>query len=142
MKRAEVSEEERAAQRAEYGRAWRLRNMEKLRAWRADNRDQLRERLRHRAAVQRQALIDAGFVPKPPGRPRKDPGALADKPKQRKRGGEAYTTYQREYHKTFRAKRREAGWKTAACGPIPPEFVSVLTVRADGDVRSSDENAR
>ena len=139
MKRAELSEDERAAQRAEYGRVWRSQNMEKIREWRADNRDRLRERLRQRAAFQRQALVDAGFVPKPPGRPRKDPDALADKPKQRKRGGEAYVAYQREYHKAFRAKRREAGWKTTACGLIPPEFASILTARADGDARSSDE---
>ena len=140
MKRSVLSEEERLSKRAAYDRAWRARNAEKLRERRLDNRDKLRERLRQRAALQRQALVDAGFALPLPGRPRKDPDAVVVRPKQQKREGEAYRAYQREYHRTFRAKRREAGWKTAACGPVPPEFASVIAARADGDARSFDEN--
>ena len=139
MKRAKLSEEERVAQKAEYGRAWRLQNVEKLKAWRADNRDHMRARLCQRAAAQWEPLLVAGFEPKQPGRPTTDPEAPEDKTKPPKRGGEAYMVYQREYQKTFRAKRREGGWKTAACGPIPPEFASILTLSRVGDVRSPDE---
>ena len=114
VKKTKLSDEERAA-----------RNTAKQRAWRAEHYEQRREYQLAYAAAQRQALLDAGCVPNPVGRPKKDPDRITRMAAHRERG-EAYKEYQRTYHKLFRARRRAEGWLTTACGFLSPAQVEVL----------------
>ena len=103
------------------------RNTAKQRAWEAEHYEQRRAYQLAYAVAQRQALLEAGCVPNPVGRPKKDPERLTRKVgAHRVRGKEAYRDYQRTYHRLYRARRRAEGWLSTPCGFIPPEHAEVL----------------
>ncbi len=82
-KKPKLSDEERVA-----------RNNASRRAWAAKHYEQRREYQLTYAATQRQALLDAGCVPNPVGRPKTDPERLTRKSgAHRVRGKEAYKDY-------------------------------------------------
>ena len=103
------------------------RNTAKRRAWEAEHYEQRRAYQFAYAVAQRQALLEAGCVPNPVGRPKRDPERLTRKVgAHRVRGKEAYRDYQRTYHRLYRARRRAEGWLSTPCGFIPPEHAEVL----------------
>ena len=115
LKKPKLSDEERTA-----------RNTAKQRAWEAEHYEQRRAYQLAYAVTQRQALLEAGCVPNPVGRPKKDPERVTRKGTYRVRGKEAYRDYQRAYHRLYRARRRAEGWLSTPCGFIPPEHAEVL----------------
>ncbi len=125
VKKPKLSDEERVAHTAA-----------KQRAWRAERYEQRREYQLAYAVAQRQALLDAGCVLNPVGRPKRDPRRVTRKGEQRARG-EAYKDYQRMYHRLLRARRRAEGWLSTACGFVAPEHVEVLHRHRQEVVRST-----
>ena len=126
VKKNKLSDEERLA-----------RNIASQRAWRAEHYEHRREYQLTYAAAQRQALLDAGCVPNPVGRPKRDPERVTRKAGAHRVRGEAYKDYQRMYHRLFRARRRAEGWLSAACGFLAPEHVEVLHRHRQEVVRST-----
>jgi len=117
-------------------------------AYEAKNSSLRREYHLAYAAAQRQVLLDAGFVPRPVGRPPRDPDNVIRKVGvKRERGGE-YRKYQRGYQRLLRARRREEGWFPTPCGFVPPGYAEVLLQHRQRCVildtppsaRSSDED--
>ena len=100
------------------------------------------------AAAQRQVLLDAGFVPRPVGRPPRDPDNVIQKVGVKRERGDKYREYQRGYQRLLRARRREGGWGPSPCGYIPPGYAEVLLQHRQRCVildtppsaRSSDED--
>ena len=135
MKKAKLSDEERAVRAKASQKAWRERNRDYWATWQTKNPERIREYHRTRVTTQRRTLLEAGCVPNPVGRPRKDGGDLAPAPPRVR--GEAYKAYQRAYQKQYKAKRLAAGWVQVACGMVPPEFAAVLR---DNRPRPIDEN--
>ena len=147
MKKAKLSDEERAARNRESCRAWRQRNADYSWTWKAQHPEKAKERARKyhltQAAAQRQLLLDAGCVQNPVGRPKKDPEGAA-RPRCRRVRNEAYKEYQKAYQKQYKARRLAEGWVQAACGMVPPEYVAVLRGGGGADklpavARSTDE---
>ena len=115
LKKPKLSDEEHVA-----------RNTAKQRAWEAEHYEQRREYQLAYAVAQKQALLEAGCVPNPAGRPKKDPERLTRKGTCRVRGKDTYREHQRTYHRLYRAKRRAEGWISTPCGFIPPAHTEVL----------------
>ena len=103
----------------------RIRNNASKKAWAAKHYEQRRAYQLVYARRQRQALLDAGFVPNPVGRPKKDPEATGKVCAHRERGRD-YKLYQKLYHRQFRARRRAEGWILTPCGLVSPEQVEAL----------------
>ena len=101
------------------------RNNASKRAWAANHCEQRRAYQLMYARRQREALLDAGFVPNPVGRPKKDPEAIGRTCAHRERGI-GYQEYQRLYHRQFRARRRAEGWMLTPCGFVSPGQVEAL----------------
>ena len=95
------------------------------RAWAATHYEQRRAYQFMYAKRQREALLNAGFVPNPVGRPKKDPEAIGRTCAHRERGS-TYKEYQKLYHRQFRARRRAEGWMLTPCGFVSPEQVEAL----------------
>jgi hypothetical protein len=117
-------------------------------AYEARNPSRRREYHLAYAAAQKQALLDAGFVPKPVGRPARDPPNVIRKVGAKRERGDNYRNYQRAYQRLLRARRREEGWFPTPCGFVPPGYVEVLlqhrqrcvVLDTPPLVRSSDQN--
>ena len=113
------------------------RNRANQRAWDAKHVEQRRLYRLSYVRRQKQALLDSGFVPKPVGRPKRDPDTATKACVHRKRG-DAYREYQKEYQKLLRARRRAEGWVSTPCGFIPPQQVEAL--RNYRQIHSSEQN--
>ncbi len=87
-------------------------------------------------------------MPKPVGRPARDPENVIRKVGAKRERGDDYRKYQRAYQRLLRARRREEGWFPTPCGFVPPGYVEVLlqhrqrgvTLDATTSARSSDQN--
>ena len=114
VKKPKLLNEERAARNNASKKAWAAKHYEHRRAYQLVY-----------ARCQRQALLDAGFVPNPVGRPKKDPEATGKVCAHRERGSDC-KLYQKLYHRQFRARRRAEGWILTPCGLVSPEQVEAL----------------
>ena len=85
------------------------RNRANQRAWDAKHAEQRRLYRISNVRRQKQALLDSGFVPKPVGRPKRDPDTTTKACIHRERG-DTYREYQRGYQRLLRARRRAGGW--------------------------------
>ena len=103
----------------------RVRHNASKRAWAAKHYEKRRAYQLLYARRQREALLNAGFVPNPVGRPNKDPEAVRRTCAHRERGSD-YKEYQKLYHRQFRARRRALGWVLTPCGLLSPEQVEAL----------------
>ena len=103
----------------------RVRHNASKRAWAATHYEQRRADQLMYSRRQREALLNAGFVPNPVGRPNKDPEATGKVCAHRERGSE-YKLYQKLYHRQFRARRRAEGWVLTPCGLVSPGQVEAL----------------
>ena len=103
----------------------RIRNNASKKAWAAKHYEQRRAYQLMYARRQREALLNAGFVPNPVGRPKKDPEVIGRTCAHRERGSH-YKEYQKLYHRQFRARRRALGWVLTPCGFVSPGQVEAL----------------
>ena len=103
----------------------RARHNASKRAWAATHCEHRRAYALMYARRQREALLNAGFVPNPVGRPKKDPEAIGRTCAHRERGSD-YREYQKLYHRQFRARRRAEGWMLTPCGLVSPGQVDAL----------------
>ena len=118
------------------------------RAYEAKNSSLRREYRLAYAAAQRQVLLDAGFVPRPVGRPPSDPENVILKVGAKRERGDKYREYQRNYQRLLRARRREEGWIPGPCGYVPPGYGDALLqlrqrcviLDIPTSARSSDQN--
>ena len=117
VKKPKLLDEERAARNNASKKAWAAKHCEQRRAYQLVY-----------ARCQRQALLDAGFVPNPVGRPKNDPDTTITGKTCAHRGerGDAYREYQKVYQRQLRARRRAEGWLAIPCGFISPQQVEAL----------------
>ena len=115
IKKSKLTNEERRARGNASKKAWEVKNYEQRRAY-----------ILAYSAAEKQALSEAGYVPKPVGRPPKDPEDNVIRKGRTCERTEAYREYQRAYHRQFRAKRRADGWLATYNGFIPPQHVEVI----------------
>ena len=104
----------------------RVRHNASKRAWAAKNYEQRRAYQLLYARRQREALLIAGFVPNPVGRPKKDPEVIGRTCAAHRERGSDYKEYQKLYHRQFRARRRAEGWVVTPCGLVSPRQIEAL----------------
>ena len=129
VKKPKVSDEERAARNNASKRAWAAKHYEQRRAYQLAY-----------AAAQRQALTEAGYVPNPVGRPKKDPDHITRKACAHRERGGAYREYQKVYQRLLRARRRAEGWLSTPCGFIPSQHVEALQNHRQGAFVRPEKN--